>query len=289
MASSANIKIVDQSELGVLRSIGEGGQGIVYSTPGVDLKWGLPVAYKAYHQSVRGEVRYESLARMIARVNQMDSVQAEKLLNRCAWPVALVRDSNGFCGFLMPLAPPTFTGEVVHAANSATKVVCRLEFLLNDEGLAPYVRLELDTLARLRLLQHVAETLGLLHEIGASVPDVSAKNLLYSPLDPFRSFYVDCDSMTIDGTSAHMLGETLDWSAGHIKGGDPAVHSADLYKFGLLVLRVLERQQSRASYDPTSSKVPKSLRQILERALDPGVSHRPSASAWSDALKEVRG
>jgi serine/threonine protein kinase len=110
----------------------------------------------------------------------------------------------------------------------------RAEFqhLLNNESVLSARGIVIDDVQRYRLLREVASGLAFLHGHGVCVGDISPKNLLFS-LTPRESVYfIDCDSMSINGVSALTHVETPGWEVP--SGEEPATIYSDTYK-GLLV------------------------------------------------------
>ncbi len=274
---AATVTVVDRSRLGRLASLGRGAQGKVYRAPNAQLH-AIPLAYKAYHDDFLPKVNFEALEALIALLPSQQSVPPEALLARAAWPVALVRDGPRLAGFLMPVAPKPYFGRV-----SQKTVLSRVEFLLNPASMRAYRGLALGPRRRVQFLVHFAETVQILHRIGVTVPDFSPRNVLFTRQRPPASYLVDCDSLAHDGVCPTPMLETPGWEAPPNLGLAPASEAADAYKFGLLVLRTLARDQGTMRVDdcplPTAE-----LRSLMARSLGGNAGRLPTVAEWSGAL-----
>jgi hypothetical protein len=282
---TSGVNIYEKSALGKLTRIAGSSQATIFRTAKAVLS-GVPLAYKQYSEKHRTTVSFGVLTRLTGILFELPADLADDLLTRAAWPVALVRDGGSFSGFLMPEARSEFWGKVQHANNELTDVTARLEYLLNPEGSAAYGLLDLSNDDRIVLLGHVADSMALMHRFGLTIPDLSPRNILFSASPNPKSFIVDCDSFSLNGSCATPIMTTVGWDAPGTTSEDLATTSADSYKYGLLVLRILNRDQSLARYESDyARRVPSQLAGLLNRALGPIESARPAMAEWSVTLK----
>jgi serine/threonine protein kinase len=153
---------------------------------------------------------------------------------------------------------------------------------LNEPSFLVARGISIDDVQRYTLLREVASGLAFLHENGICVGDISPKNLLFS-LKPHEAVYfVDCDTMRINGVSALPQVETPGWEVP--SGEELATIYSDTYKLGLLALRLLACDQDVRNLQHLPSTTPKFLRQIITDTLDNEPEKRPLPTAWTDIL-----
>jgi hypothetical protein len=176
-----------------------------------------------------------------------------------------------------------------------------------------------DVAGRLRLISGIAQAYGLMHKMSVVVGDVSGRNVVYDPVNASpKMLVVDVDgarlegNRAISGTQAHTPHweppEALaaEWSLrqGRKSGmsGDDLRRLAntwsiqskqtDVYKFGLMVTRILDPGRQRAVNRNPARAVALLRRQGLPRAaallvdsLDRDKEARPTMRQWHDALR----
>ncbi|WP_405016131.1 hypothetical protein OHV05_02710 [Kitasatospora sp. NBC_00070] len=128
----------------------------------------------------------------------------------------MVEQGGRTSGFLIRAAPDRFRFDLRSLSSGATGWRTRsscstanLEFLLNDDAYVAGIGLTVSERDCL-LLADLAGTLGRLHRIGATVGDLSPKNLLFSSDDRPGCFPIDCDAMLLRGASVLPQAETPD-------------------------------------------------------------------------------
>lgn len=153
------------------KSLGEGGEGVVYCTdrPGL--------VAKVYLTKRLSAARYEKLKTM----RTLD-VSHEYI----CWPQLLLHDEErNFVGFLMSRAPEN----VVEMGLSI--------FKLGSERVQQKILPGWDRYSLARACASVSSTFAYLHRKNILMGDVNPRNLLVSPADPSKVYFVDCDSYQV--------------------------------------------------------------------------------------------
>ncbi|MCV7409231.1 protein kinase family protein [Mycobacterium florentinum] len=266
----------------MLTKIGQGGQGVVYRAPNVKTKFATSMVYKEYKTQTQAEIDFTALAAMPALVeDSLTYAQAERLVSIAAWPCALVEDSGKTTGFVMPAISDQFFIPMTTAKGTST-TTAEFQHLLNHSTVLEARGINISVAQRYTLLREVASTLTFLHEHGVCVGDISPKNLLFS-LEPREAIYfIDCDAMRINGTSALRQVETPGW--GVPSGEELATIYSDTYKLGLLALRLLAGDQNTQNPQHLPTSTPSLLRQIITDTLKPQAEARPLPQAWTYVL-----
>jgi hypothetical protein len=266
--------------------IGRGGEGTVFRVEGICDRYGNPLAFKQYHASVIRSIDVEVLEHFATFGRSLAAPTAGWLHRRAAWPTWLVEDrrnSRRPLGLLMPLAGAEFNVDLHRSAGGSMRVPARMELLLNGEEFGQRVGLRVTPRQRMQLLLDLAETLSFLHTSGFAVGDFSCKNLLFR-LDPKPTcLMLDCDSMFWSGRTALPPGETPEWElpAGESPGRPPG----DVYKFGLLALRLHSGAQHHRDPSHLPGGFPADVRQLVERSLSADARRRPLITEWTQPLR----
>lgn len=277
---------VHRDSLGQLIKIGQGGHGVVYQAPDfeIDTHDGVAVTsvvFKEYRAQVRGDIDFAAVSAMAAIADSLRDRETKRLLSLAAWPLEVVHDSRGPCGFVMPSIPDRFFTTLT-TVRGASRVAAEFQHLLNERHVLEARDIEIDDAVRYALLRETASALAFLHGIGVCVGDVSPKNMLFSLAPREAVFFVDCDAMRINGVSAVPQAETPGWEVP--AGESLATVSSDTYKLGLLALRLIVGSQDTGSVDRIPAATPKMLRQIIIDTLSNEPDRRPRPEAWSYVL-----
>jgi hypothetical protein len=275
---------VEEGELARGALLGRGGQGRVYALPGhrVDRRW--PAVYKEYLPELLPALDGEVLAAMVELSGGLRR-SAMWLYGRAAWPAALVRRDGRACGFVMRAVPEEFrfstAGRGRGLGRAAEARLATLEFLLNEDSYADEIGLSVGDQDRLLLLSDLAATLQRLHTLGLAVGDLSPRNILFA-IDPRpRCFFIDCDAMRLRGLSVLPQVETPDWQTP--PGEEKGTPAGDVYKFGLLAVRLLARDQTAA--DPAAlAPAGRTLQALAVRSLMADPAARPTPREWRENL-----
>ncbi|ATO13224.1 hypothetical protein CO540_04775 [Micromonospora sp. WMMA2032] len=273
---------IERSALGALTAIGKGGQGRVWAVPErlkVNNEW--PVVYKEYDAGALPGVDADQLQRMVMFVPGLPTETGRWLCENTAWPARVVCEAGQVRGFLMRRIPPDFDIRLPQRYGPAIHRPAGLQYLLNPDDYLARMAIQIDDRTRLLLLAHLAGTIQRLHELAIMVGDLSPRNLLFRVGNRPRCFFIDCDSMRLNGSSLLKQTETPDWK---VPGGEElATTASDAYKFGLLAIRLFARDQ--AVRDPgVLAAVSPELAALARRSLAQQPQARPRLADWLPAL-----
>ncbi|MET7970923.1 hypothetical protein [Micromonospora sp. NPDC005305] len=316
--------VIRRRTLGSLEFIGRGGTAAVYGLPdlrpeslGVEAPQGL--AYKEYSPKTRaraGPGLAPGLQAMVGVRSRLAPAQRARWDERVIWPVRLVVDDHGAAtGIVMPLIPQRFFQRVTPRSGGVMSVPREAEKLFGDVetmeriGVAPVTQE-----VRVRLIGCIAATYALMHYAEVVIGDISGRNLVYDP-DPVRPAVLayDADSARLTGSRSPFGSQphTPRWeppealaAARRHRESYGTVHpdaivaqskSTDVYKFGLLVVRILDYGKGRAvNRDPAAAT--RVLRRagheraarLLVRSLAEQPGDRPTLREWYEALRRNR-
>ncbi|MET9491982.1 hypothetical protein [Nocardia sp. NPDC006630] len=285
--TSARPQTVDYAQLLLGRRVGQGGQGSVHEvtnrtiTIGSGPSW--PVVFKEYDAASLQHLDSAALTAMVDLLLGLSATEGEWLCEHAAWPSAVVERQGAACGFLMRSVPDRFRFDLRSLSGTAptTRRLANVEYLLNDDAYIAGIGLRISDSDRLSLLTDLSATLTRLHRLGIVVGDLSPKNLLFSTIPEAACFLLDCDAMRLHGTSVLPQAETPDWQLP--AGEEKATGPGDIYKLGLLAVRLFERNQT--STDPTAlNTVTPTLGNLAHSSLSAEPGRRPSPSLWTEML-----
>ncbi|MYW05775.1 hypothetical protein [Streptomyces sp. SID3343] len=277
---------VDRGTLALGHHLGQGGQGTVYAVTNKRINeaegggWG--VVYKEYGADVLPELDAAALASRVDLLGTLSAAEGRWLCDKTAWPATVVEHQGRACGFLMREVPDRFRFAYRSlSATAGTERLANLEYLLNDDAYVAGIGLTISDRDRLDLLTDLATTLTRLHRIGVTVGDLSPKNLLFTTDPRPECFLIDCDAMRLAGATVLPQVETPDWQIP--AGEEKATRATDVYKFGLLAIRLFARDQ--AVGDPAVlSVLSPALGDLARLSLDPDPARRPTPSVWAEHL-----
>jgi len=274
-------QVVDVEQLGELTKVGRGGQGIVYRTAKGGTRFAPTIVYKKYTTATLTGLNFGALAEMPALVEDaLSNTEAKRLVSIAAWPCALVKANSDLTGFVMPAIPDRFYIPI-HTVKGAEHTPAEFQHLLNTGEFVAARGITINNNQRYTLLREVASALTFLHQHGIVVGDISPKNLLFT-LNPEAVYFVDCDTMTINGVTALPPVETPGWEVP--AGENPATVHSDTYKLGLLALRLLIGDQDTKNPQHLPNSTPNSLRRIITDTLTNPPTTRPLPQAWNYIL-----
>ncbi|MEV4638069.1 hypothetical protein AB0J80_12030 [Actinoplanes sp. NPDC049548] len=271
---------VDRDVLGVLRRVGDGGQGVVYLTDKIKINRTWSAAYKEYLPGTSFDP--DVLSRMVGFVPELDEGSGRWLCETTAWPAALVRTGGRVTGFLMRQIPERFR---MPWGDGGADVPAAMQYLLNPEAYLKRKSIHLDYRLRLRLLESIADVMARLHSLDVVVGDMSPNNLLIDLNDP-ACFLIDADGMRLRGQDVLHQVETPEW---HVPrpGREPiATKASDSYKFGLLAARLFAQDQMGQDVSVLAG-VSGELAVMARRSLDVNSTIRPSLGDWRGALQKA--
>ncbi|HQE15665.1 MAG TPA: hypothetical protein PLD01_11425 [Mycobacterium sp.] len=280
-------QVIDVAQLGALTKIGQGGQGVVYRCPQGRTAFAPTIVYKKYRDRTAEDIDFDALAAMPGLLSeQMSNSEAQELISRAAWPCAVVETEGKPSGFVMPAIPDRFFTPLSTVAG-VQKVPAEFQHLLNDADVLKARGVDVDDRRRLTLLYEVASGLEFLHQHGICVGDLSPKNLLFSSALHDDIYFLDCDTMRVNGVSALPQVETPGWEVP--VGEELATVASDTYKLGLLALRLLVGDQDVSDPQRLPTSAPAALRRIITDSLDTQPQRRPVLAAWKYILEGAAG
>lgn len=289
MEKDSRINRLDRASLGSVYRVATGGQAILYTVPDIPLPpddtWhpgqGSP-SFRAIFKEYRRPASIDgaALEERVAFFDSLDESSRSTLFATSAWPLAVVYDHGTVCGYVMLDVPDQY--RVVMKLPSGPELrVATVAHLLNPDSFLRHIELSLNDRLRSEILHDVGETLSFFHAAGIIVGDFSANNLLFNSSSRPKGFYLDCDSMRLRGRDVSAQVETVDWTLPTPR--EPmGTAEADVYKFGLLVIRLYSGSQSLRVLD--RARLPPVLLEIAKSSLSPRPEDRPKASDWLEPL-----
>ncbi|MEV0937747.1 hypothetical protein ACIBMX_48705 [Streptomyces phaeochromogenes] len=261
--------------------LGDGGQGVTYAVPTLQINSAWPVVYKQYRQETLAGLNTDVLGNMVGLFAEIDFERGSWLGEHTAWPAAVVEEGGKTVGFLMRAAPEEFLLELSFAPGA--RRVAGLEFLLNSPAYVKRVLgVEPTSKQRLALLADIARLLAELHDLDIVIGDLSPKNILFALKPSPHCFLIDCDSVRFRGESALPQVQTPEWA---LPEGEPSATAAgDMYKFGLLAIRLFAGEQ-HARDSRKLAAIDPMLGRLAERSIAADLAARPSAKEWQQHLR----
>jgi serine/threonine protein kinase len=217
------------------------------------------------------------------------SANAQNYLNSiCCWPHVLVGDGDNVSGFLMIRIPEKFFC-TINFSGGPKVMEAKFEHLLIPENLLERRKIPLTDKARYKLLLSVVRGLNFFHEHGICIGDFSHSNILFS-LEDCSVFFIDCDSFSLNGNTVFAQTETGNWGvAERYPEEEAGTKESDIYKLGLLALRLLMKSDNSAHYqastniDRLPANIDAGVKAIIEDSLK-DAPNRPTLAKWSAVL-----
>ena len=282
----ADSTVKDKTQLHDLQKLASGTQGVVHTMSNVRINQNFDAAYKEYKPSI--QVDFGVIAKMASFINSLSFAEGSRLFSLTAWPAEVVSENNRPCGFIMPLVPKQFYTAITLSAGRKETTLGAFQHLLNTEDFLARRGIPLTDRYRYELLASVAEALEFLHGYDIAVGDFSPKNLLFSLETGRPCYFVDCDAMRFQGSSALEQLETPDWRVHDVNPKEPlASKESDRYKFSLLVLRLLSGSQDARSLQGIPSGVDANLRALIDQGISANPNNRPTPQQWIQPLKDA--
>ena len=269
--------MINHDQLGQLTRIGRGGQAVVYLAEKGRTSFAASIVYKEYKAATLPGVDFTALAAMSTLVeNKLSEADAQRLLSMAAWPCAVVETGSNPTGFVMPAIPDRFFLTIT-TVKGPERAPAEFQHLLNDSDFLTARGISINDRQKLQLIHQVADALDFLHRHNIYVGDISPKNLLFSLSPQPAVYFVDCDTMCINGESALQQVETPGWEVP--AGEEVGTPASDTYKLGLLATRLLAGNQDTTSTH-LSPHIPAALRRIITETLERPPQKRPVPAAW---------
>lgn len=286
----------------------------IYRLPGYSIPGEGPLVYKEYKPDLRRSAGPALLPGLLALTDVRSRLSVgdrTELDQRAIWPLVVVTDDGGAAGIVMREIPADF----FHGSE-----IREIQQLFSADADARARGLpSFDITTRLKLLARLAEAYMLLHRIGIIVGDVNARNVVLSAGRKPRVLVVDTDSTRKMGTPGAFGGQphTSFWeppetlaakrhhdrlvrsgnaSAGELSklSGDwkRQTKETDVYKFGLMVVRVLDYGRYRSqNRNPDKARrvllamLGGTAAQYLDRTLAADPRARPAMEDWYRVLR----
>jgi hypothetical protein len=274
---------IERAALQLGSEIARGGQGRVLRVLNRTDDRNRPMVYKEYLQAVAGAVDEEALDRL-GELPRTHPEAEEWLLECTAWPQVLVEHQGRVTGFLMQVIADRFRFELTTMPGETTAKPAEYAFLLNSDAYVQSSGLVVTDQHRLLLLADVAAALGRFHGMDVAVGDLSPKNLLFASDRSHRTFFIDCDAMTVGGATVLKQAHTPDWGL-PADDEERGTAAADNYKFGLLAIRLFARSQESRDASAINAVSPQ-LGLLARMSQEPDPAARPRAEDWVEALQE---
>ncbi len=276
---------LQRSVLGNLTRIAAGGQGIVYTAPGIRTTVSEKMVFKEYKPPFQAQLDVAALAAMPRFLTALPATAAHRLISIAAWNCGLVEDNGKVVGFVMPRIPDQFAWTMTFPGGPKTKTT-ELQHLLNHPDMLYNWGHVISLIERLGLIRSFATNLNFMHQIGIVVGDLSPKNLLFSFAGgSAQAYFIDTDAMIVNGRTALPPVETPGWSVP--PGEPPATAQADTYKLALIALRLLTADQESKSPQTIPTFTPPLLRQLITDTLTAAPHARPAPATWVQVLDAV--
>lgn len=318
---------ISRSALGRLEQLGTGGTAVVHRLPDLTLPGhpGREFVYKEYREKTRkaaGPSLGSGLENLVRFRGKLPVRQQTSWDDRIIWPVMVVTDAGDeVSGIVMPIIPDRFFQIYQRRSGQTDRRPREVDALFGDEETMRRVGLpDSGVVTRLRLILGIAEAYGMMHKEGVILGDISARNVVYDP-DSVRPavLVVDVDSARVRGTRSIFSSQphTPGWeppealaAAARSKDTSLSPHESDqlrntwavqstrtdVYKFGLLVIRILDhgRQRSRNRQPAAAAQILRThigrpAATLLERSVDADPAVRPSMREWYDVLRHGKG
>jgi len=318
--------VVKKADLGSVDSLGEGGTAKVYRVAGQPTTEPYALVYKEYKPKITkaaGPALLSGLRSIVEHRDRMDGPRQKVLDDRNIWPLRVVVDDDGrsAIGCLMRLIPDEYFQEL-HVPSGAVKMKPReVQFLMMEEQDARRAGVTvLNSHDRIAICGQIARSLGFLHRAEVVFGDVSSRNAVYHMTPGGRPavVLVDCDSVRIKGTrspfgaqphtprweppEALAAKSALDRMHHHSGGTTSQIRqlqnqsmvqskATDVYKFGLLVVRLLDYGRNRSANRDSkkaaallAKEIGRSAAQLLAATLAPTPEDRPTMRDWYELI-----
>jgi hypothetical protein len=263
-----------KGDLGEISFLAGGGTARVYRISQQDIGEAFPVVYKEYKESTRrraGPGLLPGLWQIVRIRSSLEAKQRRFFDERTIWPIRIVTDNDGaVTGILMRLIPEAFFQHLSLPSGEVKQKPREVQFLFLGEDDGKRVGVSTTNFHdRISVCAQIARAFGLLHHAEVVFGDISARNIVYDigPRGDVNVLLVDCDSVRVKGTRSPFGAQphTPRWEppealeaknklgrAQRAEGVPASVISdyrnranvqskaTDVYKYGLLVLRVLD-------------------------------------------------
>lgn len=282
------MQAVTTDSLSIVAEVGAVGQGTVYAVT-VAAADGprRRLAYKRHHH---GPVDQRALAAQVDLIGRLPPGDRRLVLARAAWPrAAVTHPAHGPAGFVMAptlerfLPTPPATG----CPRDGPAVTGQL---LGGAAPAPGRGPQCSRTDQYLLASSLAELLTVLHRHGVTIGDTPPEDIRFRLRPRPEVFVIDTDAMVLGGRSICRPTPLTAWTVPARPDGTAETvesESADLYRFALLVLRLLTN--SRDSRDPADlpPDVSAEISAFVQRGLSAHPAARPRSRDWIEQLQRA--
>jgi hypothetical protein len=317
--------IIQRDSLGPLTFLASGGTARVFRVQRTILAEMPELVYKEYNKKAiqhAGPGLGPGLHSIVESREFLPEPQRQLIDARTLWPLRLIADDSGnIVGVLMRIIPDRYFQQLQLPSGDISTQPRELQllFMEDDDARArgmPVVPMT----TRIELCGQIARSLGLLHKAHVVYGDVSARNVIYdtSVISRPETVLVDCDSVRIAGTRSAFGSQphTPMWeppesqnakkkldtarrggaaSSSHIQSLKQSMMTqstpTDVYKFGLLVIRILDYGRGRSpNRNPERAEsilkryAGSQLASLLRQSLSEDPHDRPTMREWFDAM-----
>jgi hypothetical protein len=312
---------VPRSALGRLVPLGTGGTARIHRTPDFSVPEAKDLVFKEYRKKIltsAGPALLPGLSGLVEFPTRLEDTPRRLWGERIIWPLRVVLDDGGAAvGIIMPLIAASFFEKLRLPSGDRPSRPREVELLFGSEADTAKLGLAaVQVMTRLLVCAQIARSYGLMHHAGVVVGDISGRNVLYDTRNPDRPtvLVLDTDSARLEGTrsvfgaqphtprweppEALAAGRQLALERRSGQSPDRRLHQlnhlsmvqskeTDVYKFGLLVVRMLDHGRNRtANRDPAVAcqvlrgHLGRHAAALLERTLDGDPKARPSMREW---------
>jgi len=307
--------VTSRSALGRLERLGQGGTAWVYRVPEFSLPGEGRLVYKEYRAAVRAKANPALLPGLLSLTEFRARLPADrraKLDQRTIWPLVVVTGDNGAAlGIVMREIPAEF---FQGSKPRELQLLFHSDDDARQQGLPRF-----DLHERLVICARIAASYMMLHRLDIIIGDVSPRNIVFTLGENPRLLAVDTDSARVKGTRGALGAQphTPAWEPpealtakrlldqgrrsgqasavelrGHADTWQRQTKQTDVYKFGLMVLRIIDygRRCSRKR-DPERARrllwerAGLGSADLLTRSLDSNPGARPTMEDWYHAFR----
>ncbi|TMR89997.1 hypothetical protein [Nonomuraea basaltis] len=242
--------------------------------------------FKRYDEETLTGLDEDALLAMVRWRRGLPRQDRATLDQRCAWPVAAVRDER-VTGILIRAAPEQMfvelrTRRVPRHLDELTRSPERVSALRDHYGTRYY-----EPPYKLAVLGQLLATTQWLHEQGYVVGDLQLRNAVFT-IDPAPAVYLlDCDScVPVGGRGALPEVDPEQWKLPREGGFTP---ESDYYKFAWAVVRCLQESAEAWSVDEAALArvLPLRHRRLIRQCLD-GAPESVDIARWRAACESWR-